>query len=185
MAPIAQDAKPGERAASQKEVPKKAASEESYDVDPKTRPEGAVTDESGEETPSRKRALTPPYIPEKGLHQTWPAFGFKIVSKEGARALRNRAVKIDDSEESTSKTTPMTPRRSKGSRVKANRKQDSAEKNSSTVSAERSEEEHIDIEEPKKTGKGRLPSLPNSLLTRRQAASAKAAGNGSPRSEDD
>lgn len=185
MAPIAQDAKPGERAASQKEEPKKAASEESYDVDPNTRPEGAVTDESGEETPSRKRALTPPYIPEKGLHQTWPAFGFKIVSKEGARALRNRAVKIDDSEESTSKTTPMTPRRSKGSRVKANRKQDSAEKNSSTVSAERSEEEHIDIEEPKKTGKGRLPSLPNSLLTRRQAASAKAAGNGSPRSEDD
>ena len=45
---------------------------------------------TGQRPQFRKRALTPPYIPEKGLHQTWPGFGFGNVSNEGARASRKR-----------------------------------------------------------------------------------------------
>lgn len=182
---IVQDTELGEQASSQKKEPKKAASKESYNADSNTQLEIAVTDESAEESPSIKRALTPPYIPEKGLHQTWPAFGFKGVSKEGARALRTRTVKISDSEEAPSKTTLMTPGGSKGSRAKANRKQTSADKYFSIVLAERSEEGHIDNEGSERTRKGRFPSLPKSLWTRGQAASAKAINNCSPTLEDD
>ena len=159
-APVALDTQLGEQASSQKDEPKRAA-----------------TKESAEEPTPHKRALTPPYIPEKGPHQTWPAFGFESVSKEGARALRYQTVKIDDSEEAPSKTTSMTACGSKGSRAKANRRQDSAEKYASIVSPERSEESRIDKQSSKRTWKNRLPSLPNSLLTRHQAASAKAIDN--------
>ena len=68
--------------------------------------------------------------------------------------------------------------------MKADRKQGSAEKYSSTVPAERSEEGHVDDEDSKRTRKGRLPSLPKSLLTCCQTASAKPIDNGSPTSEE-
>ena len=123
-----------------------------------------------------KRALTPSYTPEKGLHQTWPGFGFKSVSKEGARVLRHRIIKIDP-EEAPSMTTPMTASRSKVSRAKANWRQNSAKKYANIVSLERSEEGRIDKQTSKKTWKNRLPSRPDSLLTRQQAASAKAIDN--------
>ena len=137
-------------------------------VDLNTQPEEPVTNKSVKESLSRKRALTPPYIPEMGLHQTWPAFGFKSVSKEGARALRHRTVKIDNFEESPSN------RGSRSSKVQANQKQDSVGKYSGTAPAETGEEDHIRNQDPKTTRKSRLPSLPNLLLIRRQAASMKA-----------
>ena len=162
---------------------------ESYNAEPKRQLEVPLTDDSNngsaEESPSKKRALTPPYIPEKGLHQTWPDFGFKSVSKEGARALRNRTVEINDFEEWPSRNTLMTPRGSKSSRAMANRTQDSAEKHVSTVPAATVEEGHINDQDLKRTWKRRLPSLPDSLLTRHQAASAKAADNHNPTSEND
>ena len=186
-APTVQGTKLGEQASRQKEEPKKASGMESYNADPKTQLEVLFTDNSKngstEESPSKKRALTPPYIPAKGLHQTWPDFGFESVSKEGARALRNRTVEINDFEEWPSKDTLMTPRGFKRSRAKANRTQDSAEKYVSTVPADTIEEDHIINQCSKRTRKGRLPSLPNSLLTRGQAASAKAVENHSPTSE--
>ena len=69
---------------------------------PQTQLEGPVDAVSTKVLPSRKRALTPPYIPEKGLHQTWPGFKFENVSEEGSRALRKRSKKIYDSEETAS-----------------------------------------------------------------------------------
>lgn len=155
---LAQDRELGEQAFSQKEEAKKAASKGSYDAN-------TDTDEIAKESPSRKRALTPPWIPELDLHQTWPGFEYKNISKEGFRALRRRTVKIDDSEETPSRTTPMTLRGSKRSMVTADREQASAEKYSSTVPTERRRGPY--------------------LLTRHQAASAKVIDNDSPTSEDD
>ena len=180
-----ENTKLAEQAFSQKNEAKKVAYNKSHDAESDTQLEASITDESTEESPSEKRALTPPYIPEKGLHQTWPAFGFKSVSLDGARALRGRAVQIDDYDKKSSKTTGTMSRGPKGSRVKANRKQGPAKKYSSTVSAESSEESHIDTQEPEPTRKGSLPSLPKSLLTRRQAARRRAIDSGSSASEDD
>ena len=159
LAPVALDTQLGEQAPSHKDESKRAA-----------------TKESNEKQTPTKRALTPSYIPEKGPHQTWPAFGFTIVSKEGARVLRHRTIKID-SEEAPSKITPVTAGGSKVSRVKADRRQNSPKKHANIVSQKRSEESRIDEQSPKKTWKNRLPSQPNSLLTRQQAASAKAIDN--------
>ena len=111
-------------------------------MDPKTQLEGPV---STKVLPFRKRALTPPYIPEKGLLQTWPGFRFENVSEEGSRALRKRTKKIYDSEE-----PPMIARRSEGLRMKADRKQKMFEGYSSTVPAESSEEEFIDEQDLKR-----------------------------------
>ena len=159
LAPVALDTQLGEQAPSQKDESKRAA-----------------TKESNEEQTPTKRALTPSYIPEKGPHQTWPAFGFMSVSKEGARVLRHRTIKIN-SEEAPPKTTPLTAGGSKVSRAKADRRQNSAKKYANIVSPKRSEDSRIDEQSPKKTWKKRLPSQPNSLLTRQQAASAKAIDN--------
>ncbi|KAM0804943.1 hypothetical protein BDR22DRAFT_474766 [Usnea florida] len=156
LAPVALDTPLGERAPSQKDESKRAA-----------------TKESNEEQTPTKRALTPSYIPEEGAHQTWPAFGFTSVSKEGARVLRHRTIKID-SEGAPSKTTSMTAGVSKLSKAKADRRQNSAKKYANILSPKRSQESRIDEQSPKKTWKNRLPSQPNSLLTRRQAASAKS-----------
>ena len=156
-APRMQNTKVSGQVLDQEEQPKEAASKESCDADPNTQLERAATNESAEESPSRKRALTPPYIPEKGLHQTWPAFGFKSVSKEGARALRYRTVKFDSVEEYPSKTTPpRTSRGSKGSTPNANIQQDSAGKSPGTVHGERREDDHIDNHDWKRVRKGRL-----------------------------
>lgn len=67
--------------------------------------------------------------------------------------------------------------------MKADRKQGSAEKYSSTVSTKR--RRGLLFQDSKRTRNGHLSSLPNSPSTRHQAASAKAVGNGSPTSEDD
>ena len=54
---------------------------------------------SSEVPPFKKEgALTPLWIPDKGLHQTWPDGGFDDVNKEGARVLRTGAVEIDGSD---------------------------------------------------------------------------------------
>lgn len=179
--PIAQDTKLGEGASGQKEGPKKVASKGFHNAEPSTQLVGSITDESTKESPSRKRALTPPYIPEKGLHQTRPAFGYKNVSQEGARALRSHALKIDNSEQ-TPRTNPVMPLGSKTSSVKANPNGVSGKKGSSILPAERSEGSHIDTPNSTPILKGRVPSLPNSLLTRGQAA--KAIDSGSPALED-
>ena len=136
-----------------------------------------MDEESTEVSPSRKRALTPPYIPEKGPHQTWPDFGFKNVSEEGARALRHRIVKIDDTE--------VMPRRSKDSRVKAYRRPKTTENYPSTMPAKNSEEGYIGNQDLKRTWKGHLPSLSFSLLTRRQAVCMEASDKRSPAWQDD
>lgn len=160
LASVTFDTQLGEQASSQKDGSKRAA-----------------TKESTEEPTPRKRALTPSYIPEKGPHQTWPAFGFKSVSKEGVRVLKHRTAKTDDSEEATSKTTPMRARGSKGSRLKANRRQKPVEKYANIVSPERMEGSRPEKQTSKKTWQNRFPSLPNSLHTRQQAAAAKATDN--------
>ena len=88
--PVAQDTELHERASGQKENSNQAVNKGSYDLDPKTQLEGPVDTVPTQVSPFRKRALTPPYIPEKGLHQTWPGFGFGDVNIEEARALRKR-----------------------------------------------------------------------------------------------
>ena len=160
LAPVTFHTQLGEQASSQKDGSKRAA-----------------TKESTEEPTPRKRALTPSYIPKKGPHQTWPAFGFKSVSKEGARVLRHRTVKTDDSEEAPSKTTPMRARGSKSSKAKANRRQKPVEKYANIVSPEKMEGSRIEKQTSKRTWQNRFPSLPNSLQTRQQAAAAKATDN--------
>lgn len=90
-------------------------------------------------------------------------------------------VKIDGSEETPSETTPTTPHGPKNSSARVNQKQDSAEKHTSTVPAEKSKGDGPQ----KQTQNSRRPSLPNSLLTRRQAASANAMGTRSPTSKGD
>ena len=144
LAPVTFDTQLGEQASSQKDESKEAA-----------------TKESTEEPTPRKRALTPSYIPRKGPHQTWPAFGFKSVSEEGARVLRHRTVKIDDSEEAQSKTTPMRANGSKGSRAKANRRQKPAEKYANTVSPKRKEGSRSKSRLPRRLG--RTASLANQI----------------------
>ena len=157
LAPVIFDTQLAEQASSQTHESKRATSKEST-----------------EEPTPRKRALTPSYIPEKSPHQTWPAFGFKSVSKEGARVLKHRTVRIDDSEEAPSKTTPTRAPGSKGSRPKANRRQKPAGKYANIVSRKRMEGSRIEKQTSKRTWQSRFPSLPHSLLTRQQAASAKA-----------
>ena len=160
LAPVVFETQLGEQASGQTDEPERAASKEPT-----------------EEPTPRRRALTPSYIPEKGPHQTWPAFGFKSVSKEGALVLRHRTVKIDDSEEAPSKTTPMRACGSKGSRAKGNRRQKPAEKYANLVPRERMGGSPIEKQTPKRTWQSRFPSLPNSLKTRQQAAVAKATDN--------
>ena len=88
-APVIQPIELNEPAFHQKEGPKKAASEVSYNVDRNIQPEGSIVNPSASVSSLKKRALTPPYIPEKGLLQTWPKFGFNALSKEGERNLRS------------------------------------------------------------------------------------------------
>lgn len=98
---LIQDTELGEQAFGQKEEPKKATSKESCDANPNT-------DEFAKEPPSRKKALTPPWIPKKDMHQTWQDFAFQNFSQEGFQTLRHRIVKIDESERTPSKTTLRT-----------------------------------------------------------------------------
>lgn len=181
--PVAQDAKLDEQAFSQKEKSKKATSNVCCDVDSNTQLEASAANEPTEDSPREKRALTPPWIPEKGPLQIWPDWGFGDVSKEGVRALRSRPIRIH-CDEPTSRTAPMTRHRLKRSRRKANQKQASAEKYSSTVSAKSSEEEHIGDRITKRTRKSRL-QLANSLLNRLRATSVNVADNKKPASQQD
>ena len=122
----------------------------------------------------RKRALTPPYIPEKGILQTWPKFGFENVS-EGVRALRKRTGKMEHSEEPA-----MIPLRSKELKGALN------EENFSTMPAESSVWGCIDKQDLKRRApNGRLHNAPHSLRIRRQAAPTKAPDNGSPTTSDE
>ena len=112
-APIIRDQNPGDQASRQKKEPKKTAARIAFcDVNPNTCPGASITNQSTEVPLFKKEgALTPPWIPNKGLHQIWPVIGFKDVSKEGARVLKIGAVQIDGSDDSTCKTSRMTPHR--------------------------------------------------------------------------
>ena len=173
--PIAQDAKLDEQASSQNEKSKKVTSNVCCDADTNTRLEASVANEPSEDSLRRKRALTPPWIPEKGPLQIWPDWGFGDVSKEGVRALRSRPIKIH-CDGPTSRTTLMRPHRPKRSRAKANQKRASAEKYYSTMSAKSSEEKHIGDRITKRTRKSRL-QLANSLPNRLRTASANVTNN--------
>lgn len=156
MVPITQDTELDQQPSSQKQHPEKAASKISYDGSPMTPVEGSVTNDSTKVSSLRKTTLTPPYIPEKGLHQTWPGFGYKDVSQGEGRTLRSRTKYHDDSDEKMSDTSTMSPNERKRMGVKANLAHNSAKKHSSTVPAESSDEEHISDRIWKPSRKSRL-----------------------------
>lgn len=126
LVPVAQDTELHERASGLKVEPRKAVNKGSYDLNPKMQLEGSVDAVSTRVSPFKKRALTPPYIPEKGLLQTWPGFKFEIFNEEGSRASRKRTKKIYDSEKA-----PVIALRSGGLRMTANRKQKPSDDTSS------------------------------------------------------